>query len=375
MRTLQIQKTERVFDPFCGSGTILVHAKENGIDSIGLDVNPFYVFISRVKTYWDFDLNALAQQIKLIEEKMKKQEMEKPSAFCNRELEKVCKNIPRYIWRYFRPNVLVRLSNIKASILRIENARARDFLLLAMASVLIDVSNVHHVGETIVFNKGDADEVSVNQALRNKIYEMYSDVKAKQQLEDKGEVVVKQMNVRDLDEFISDDSVDHVITHPPYANNYNYLLHDRLPLYFLEYFKTLSDEKEFKNDILGSVTKSKAEQDFPAATIKVEEIAKRIKKTGDTARQKAVLEYFHVMKNFLGSAFRKMKRNGYCALLVGNSYVRGVMIPLDILLLDIGRKVGFEVINVSKVRDRGNGAFQHIYNGKLYESVVLLKRK
>jgi hypothetical protein len=39
-----------VWDPFCGSGTVLLEALSAGFDSVGLDVNPLATLISRVKT-------------------------------------------------------------------------------------------------------------------------------------------------------------------------------------------------------------------------------------------------------------------------------------------------------------------------------------
>lgn len=39
-----------VLDPFCGAGTTLVAAKEKGLPSVGFDVNPISILVSRVKT-------------------------------------------------------------------------------------------------------------------------------------------------------------------------------------------------------------------------------------------------------------------------------------------------------------------------------------
>ena len=44
------KKNETVFDPFCGSGTSLVEAKLLGRKSIGVDIHPLGVFMSKVKT-------------------------------------------------------------------------------------------------------------------------------------------------------------------------------------------------------------------------------------------------------------------------------------------------------------------------------------
>ena len=370
IETLKVDKNETIFDPYCGSGTTLLCAKERGINSIGFDVNPFYVFISRVKTYWGFDPDALSNQIEFIEEKMRKHTA---TVFSHSSLE--INNVPKYIWRYFQADVLMQLSVIKKEILDMRNEHVQQFLLLALASVLIDVSKVHHVGETIVFNKHRSKQIPVLEVLTQKILEMYSDLRTVWKIKDVGNTSVDEGDIRNLHELIQDDSVDHVITHPPYLNNYNYLLHDRLPLYFLDYFKTPSDEKKLCESIVGSVTKNKVTQNFIPIMNDVEKIAHRIKETGDIERYKAVLEYFDTMNSFLETLFQKLRKNGYCAMLLGNSYVRGVMIPLDILIAKMARKIGFQVVEVSKVRDRGDGAFQHLYNGKLYESVVLLKHR
>jgi DNA modification methylase len=39
-----------VWDPFCGSGTVLVESMLTQRKSIGTDLNPFAIFLSRVKT-------------------------------------------------------------------------------------------------------------------------------------------------------------------------------------------------------------------------------------------------------------------------------------------------------------------------------------
>jgi hypothetical protein len=126
--------------------------------------------------------------------------------------------------------------------------------------------------------------------------------------------------------------------------------------------------------IVGSVTNSKT---FAESTLHIQEfyeILEKVKNTGDVERHNAVLKYLHFMDSFLTDLHSKLKENGYCAMLVGNSYIRGVMIPLDVIIAKMAEKSGFKVIANSMVRDRGNGAFQHLYNGRLYESILILKR-
>ncbi len=48
-----------ILDPFCGTGTTLVEAKKQGIESIGVEANPMAYFASRVKVNWNLDTKKL----------------------------------------------------------------------------------------------------------------------------------------------------------------------------------------------------------------------------------------------------------------------------------------------------------------------------
>src|SRR5260370_41643913 len=41
---------DRILDPFCGSGTLLVEALASGRDAVGIDIDPLARFVSRVKS-------------------------------------------------------------------------------------------------------------------------------------------------------------------------------------------------------------------------------------------------------------------------------------------------------------------------------------
>ena len=370
---LNIEKGSVILDPFIGSGTNLVTAKEKGIDSIGFDINDFYVFISKVKTYWDFDLINLDSEIQNLIANVKCKYHIKSNLLDDDSFSKI-DNIPSYIFRYFTPTVLEKISLLKKEISTIQDERIKDFMFLALASMLIDVSKVRHVGETIVFRKNNKNAPKVLQIFLKKIDEMLLDLKImKSQVKEPGRVNVEKADVRDLEYILDDESIDNVITHPPYANNYNYLLHDRLPLFFLYYLYTREDEKKLNQVLAGSARKMIFQDRFEPPIKEVEVIANKIKNNGDSTRYHSLLEYFDTMNKFLEIFTFKTKPGGYLTMLVGNSYIRGEMIPLDQLLGKMAKNVGYDVIEITKVRDRGNGAFQHIYDGQLYESIVVLK--
>ena len=57
-----LDKNSLVLDPFCGVGTTLLACKQRKIKSIGFDVSPFFVFVSKVKIR-DYDLEKLREAI------------------------------------------------------------------------------------------------------------------------------------------------------------------------------------------------------------------------------------------------------------------------------------------------------------------------
>lgn len=62
---------QRVYDPFCGSGTTLVEASSLGIDSVGCDVSEFNCLVARAKTFhynlckMELELRDALQQLEL----------------------------------------------------------------------------------------------------------------------------------------------------------------------------------------------------------------------------------------------------------------------------------------------------------------------
>src|SRR5437868_611623 len=59
MREFAVPEGGAVLDPFCGTGTTLVAARLAGRNGLGVEVNPFLCFASRVKSGAHFDLPSL----------------------------------------------------------------------------------------------------------------------------------------------------------------------------------------------------------------------------------------------------------------------------------------------------------------------------
>jgi len=63
LKELNIPCRSLVFDPFCGTGTTLLAAKQAGYPAIGYDILPLGVFVSNTKLQEGYDLDMLSQEI------------------------------------------------------------------------------------------------------------------------------------------------------------------------------------------------------------------------------------------------------------------------------------------------------------------------
>ena len=119
---------DRVFDPFCGSGTTLVEATLLGRSSIGTDINPISVLASKVKT-----TQLSPEEIGLIEKCISTLQESDPKADYSR-------HIPEFHGRdhWFMSHVQNELAMLRSTITNLTEPESsnRLFLDLAFSSIV-----------------------------------------------------------------------------------------------------------------------------------------------------------------------------------------------------------------------------------------------
>tara|TARA_Y100001968_G_scaffold268456_1_gene258821 strand:- start:204 stop:929 length:726 start_codon:yes stop_codon:yes gene_type:complete len=140
---------------------------------------------------------------------------------------------------------------------------------------------------------------------------------------------------------VRDQSVDSIITSPPYANAQEYLRSIKLELYWLGLLNQ-HNLKEISSQIVGT-------EKIPLSTCKetplfgIENLDKALSKIHavDNKRAHIICRYFKDMEASIKQCYRTLKPGGYFGLLVGNNVIRKTPIDTHIYIQEIAAKAGF----------------------------------
>ena len=377
-----IMPISSLFDPFSGSGTVLVEGMLSGIPNVaGNDINPLALFLAKVKTM-QLDIstlqsyaNNLLDSIRNRYEQYILQIDSVDDVLTNAyELDLTAKhgwgdNAPHYLTEYceknnvdinipsfknigywFKPRVILLLQIIKDEINKIEDKNMRNFAFVAFSESIRLVSNRRN-GEFKMFRmppvkvaKFVPDVIKeFSTILQRNIEKMNAFVEACSDTGTNSKVTIFQNNATVLQD-VPNESIDLVVTSPPYGDSRTtvaYGEYSRLSLQWLG-IDNLS-EKEImgidKSLMGGAKFRNGFEYTIPSQSLR--ESLFRIKDK-DLERAGDVYSFYNALKNSIKAVSEKTKIGGYHFWVVGNRTVKGELLKTDVIITEIADSYGLE---------------------------------
>ena len=252
---------------------------------------------------------------------------------------------------------------------------------LALAKALVDdISNLHFGPEVGVGKRKDDAPVVSPWLFRVKA--MVEDLR---QLPRRNGAAARSFlaDPRQISGLLEPESVDAVITSPPYPNEKDYSRTTRLETVLLGFVHNMADLRTLKKTLIRSNTRSVYKTDDDDAWVnghpEIERIAREIEehrealgKTSGFERQyhRVTKLYFGGMARHFETLKRVLKPGAMLAYVVGDqaSYLR-VMIRTGQILADIAKASGYEVVRIDLFRTRLATATKE----QLREEVLVLR--
>ncbi|MBN1940938.1 MAG: hypothetical protein JW772_02030 [Candidatus Diapherotrites archaeon] len=315
-----------VCDPFCGVGTTLLACKQLSLESIGFDVSPMAVLASEVKTR-NYSLGEIEKTLKEFH-KMHPREIGK---FQNKKIR-----------RLFHAGQLDDIYFFYRKVQEIEDAKIRNFFLLALIDTTGRVANVVKIGGSL--RKQRKPHFPVKKLFLGKVKKMLLDLEALKMSETEPKVFEADARMAKLKE----NSVGSVITSPPYLNKIEYtkVYKMELGLFFQE------QETKLRAYIADEATGHAGETKMPV-------IAKA---------------YFDDMHRVLKNMFHYLVPGGKAIIVVGGGCFPYETVESDDILLEEAEKIGFKKIDKIVARNVQCMRNRTIKVGTVRESVLVLEK-
>jgi len=209
-----------VLDPFCGSGTTLVEARVRGINAIGVDINGLACLISKVKS-----TPISAEQSAQLKEFIQSIE---DLSFQWTMGTRTPVEVPDFegLSHWFQQNVAQEIALILARIENLSDQLQKDFLRIVLSSIIVRVSNQESDTRFAAIKKDIADGFCLSLFTeRAKIYHTKL-IEFSNTASDESSLQIFNADTRNLS-FLADNSIDLIVTSPPYANTYDYYLYHK----------------------------------------------------------------------------------------------------------------------------------------------------
>lgn len=326
-----------VVDPMCGGGTVLLESRLLGRRALGWDINPVSLLVSRVVCRHIPDA--------LLKREVTKFKNEAQDILSPGSLFQPRRTVARERFvdgeEFFSEKTRKGLSGLMGAVAAIEKEMVREFVLVAILSILrkVSLANVKKMNIVIDPGKKSLELLPTLFAKLDRMGRINSELGS---VLGGADVVVQERDaIEPANEGLGRAQL--VVIHPPYISN-----------------TAFSESTRLQLGLLG---------------IQHRNIWKReLRVRGSYVHEPDGLRKYLVgWHKILSNAFRLLKSGGYCVTVIGDGKIDFVRIPVAPITQEFGKDVGFKVAWTGEHRLNNNTGWTLSHKMKEQHMIVFRK--
>jgi DNA modification methylase len=379
----EIEETPNVcLEPFSGSGTTALELQNMGITCYSFEVNPLMHLISKVKLENNYEEVNLIKWFDYIVKNRKNWTTD----CLDSPFRTLYQKVGLTKWNYDE-KIYQTIQKLKSIIDSISDSIYKDLFTVALASILLDVSNLYRNGKCLSYKKNWKDRVINEEEIFEKFdkkvkTELFEDIiknKRETKINNKDSLFHEDSRIG-IRNYIADESVDLVITSPPYLNSRDYTDTYMLELKTLGFMHSNEEIRNLREKTLRSHVQIKwkdktgINNPYLIKTLKDLEVAADNKIMWNNSLIDMVRLYFVDIKEIFQGLYKKLKKNGKVYFNVSNSAYFNVLINTLEICASIAEDEGFKIKEIRKARYLKTSPQQQSKIGKLLEGVIVMER-
>lgn len=347
----------RVFDPFSGSGTTLLAAESQGVESYGTEAHPFLFRIARAKLYSRSDPEAYLSLARVV--------LKSAANTTTGDLAKY----PALIHKCYDDDSLAEMDVLRQAVYAVQDgSAAAELVWLTLVSMIRIASHANTAQwQYVLPNKRKKNPVRPLTAFKQAVDLIWRDMQEVQQID--GPKAHPLLSDARTCEGVPDQFANLVITSPPYPNNYDYADATRLEMSLLGEVAGWGDlQDKVRQYLVRSCSQHVPEKainlDEVLATTDVapirDELSSVCRELAEVRLTKGGKKTYHLMVacyfQDLGRVWHALRR--VCAspcrvcFVVGDSAPYGVYVPVVEWLGKQALAAGFHSYSFERTRDR-----------------------
>ena len=374
-------------EPFCGSGTTPIELQNHNIRCYSFEVSPFMHLLAKVKLERSYDEATLVKYRNKVADLLanplpdirKKETIPFGDTVIHKDGVKK--------WN-FHGNSLDGILDIRYAIKTVvDDNRYKNLLTIALASIIMQASNMFRNGKCLSYKKGWENRIisrsEIHKLFLNQLDTVISeDIKI---LSSQNATVCNADicyfgDVRKSIENVDDNTLDLIITSPPYLNSRDYTDIYMLELKVLQLVNSHEDLQKLRKSTLRSHVQVKYAEVKPIDNCRLRKCLSDMRRSDTKSWNSNILNmicgYFEDMQQLFSAFSRKMRKGGVIYFNVANSAYFGVEVPVDMVISDIAEDCGLKVREIRKARDIKTSPQQSkVLGKKLHESVIVIDKQ